>query len=176
MIRKAAIATCLLLAPALIVIDAISWRVEIVCWGADKDIKAAMVKPTYRWIWKPIRSRASFIDGSFLHLRSFRSSGMASKSEINAVAFRWLRSRANFFGATVPSWTIDTDRLIVPLWGPVALLLAYPALAFLSGALRRHRRRKKGLCQNCGYNLTGNVSGVCPECGGKVDPRSALKA
>ena len=22
-----------------------------------------------------------------------------------------------------------------------------------------------GHCQKCGYNLTGNVSGVCPECG-----------
>jgi len=24
------------------------------------------------------------------------------------------------------------------------------------------------LCQNCGYNLTGNVSGRCPECGEAV--------
>ncbi|MGQ9648765.1 MAG: hypothetical protein ACUVXJ_01495 [Phycisphaerae bacterium] len=23
-------------------------------------------------------------------------------------------------------------------------------------------------CQKCGYNLTGNVSGVCPECGERV--------
>ena len=23
----------------------------------------------------------------------------------------------------------------------------------------------KGICSSCGYNLTGNVSGVCPECG-----------
>jgi len=23
-------------------------------------------------------------------------------------------------------------------------------------------------CENCGYNLTGNVSGVCPECGTKI--------
>ena len=25
-----------------------------------------------------------------------------------------------------------------------------------------------GHCQKCGYNLTGNVSGVCPECGEAV--------
>jgi hypothetical protein len=25
-----------------------------------------------------------------------------------------------------------------------------------------------GHCQKCGYNLTGNVSGVCPECGEKI--------
>jgi hypothetical protein len=29
------------------------------------------------------------------------------------------------------------------------------------------------LCRGCGYNLTGNVSGVCPECGRAVVPRIA---
>ena len=24
-------------------------------------------------------------------------------------------------------------------------------------------------CVNCGYDLTGNVSGVCPECGKRID-------
>ena len=26
-----------------------------------------------------------------------------------------------------------------------------------------------GVCQNCTYDLTGNVSGVCPECGTKIE-------
>ncbi len=30
---------------------------------------------------------------------------------------------------------------------------------------RRARRKRGGFCQHCGYDLTGNVSGVCPECG-----------
>ncbi len=30
---------------------------------------------------------------------------------------------------------------------------------------RRQRRRKEGRCLDCGYDLAGNVSGVCPECG-----------
>ena len=29
----------------------------------------------------------------------------------------------------------------------------------------RRERRAKGQCARCGYDLTGNVSGVCPECG-----------
>ena len=29
----------------------------------------------------------------------------------------------------------------------------------------RAARREKGLCSRCGYDLRGNVSGVCPECG-----------
>jgi hypothetical protein len=27
------------------------------------------------------------------------------------------------------------------------------------------RRRQAGRCAKCGYDLTGNVTGVCPECG-----------
>ena len=30
---------------------------------------------------------------------------------------------------------------------------------------RRQSRRQAGLCVKCGYNLTGNESHVCPECG-----------
>jgi hypothetical protein len=33
---------------------------------------------------------------------------------------------------------------------------------------RRDMRRQNNLCVACGYNLTGNVSGVCPECGEKT--------
>ncbi len=29
-------------------------------------------------------------------------------------------------------------------------------------------RHPPGHCQSCGYNLTGNVSGICPECGSRI--------
>ncbi len=48
------------------------------------------------------------------------------------------------------------------------VLLIYPAIAFVRGPLRRYRRRKRGLCGRCGYNLTGNVTGVCSECGAPI--------
>ncbi|HUN80371.1 MAG TPA: hypothetical protein VMV81_02565, partial [Phycisphaerae bacterium] len=32
-------------------------------------------------------------------------------------------------------------------------------------AVKIARRISNKLCFYCGYNLTGNVSGVCPECG-----------
>lgn len=57
----------------------------------------------------------------------------------------------------------------VPLWCPFILFFAYPTIAFIRGPVRRWRRYRKGLCVNCGYNLTGNVSGICPECGTKVE-------
>jgi hypothetical protein len=53
----------------------------------------------------------------------------------------------------------------LPLWAVLALFMLYPAVAFLRGPYRRYRRRVAGRCVRCGYDLTGNVSGVCPECG-----------
>ena len=51
-----------------------------------------------------------------------------------------------------------------PSWFPIVLFGFYPVLAFYRGQLLRYRRRK-GLCIKCGYNLTGNTTGICSECG-----------
>ena len=52
----------------------------------------------------------------------------------------------------------------------VSLLCSiYPTLVFYRGPLRRRRRQRKGLCLKCGYNLTGNTTGICSECGNKVE-------
>lgn len=52
--------------------------------------------------------------------------------------------------------------VVMPLW------ICFVIAAGPTGCLwwrDRRRRIPPGHCQNCGYNLTGNVSGVCPECG-----------
>ena len=36
---------------------------------------------------------------------------------------------------------------------------------------QRERRIAAGRCASCGYPLTGNVSGTCPECGGRATNR-----
>src|SRR5690242_19682603 len=33
------------------------------------------------------------------------------------------------------------------------------------------RRRRRGECGSCGYSLTGNVSGICPECGKPISKK-----
>ena len=48
------------------------------------------------------------------------------------------------------------------------LFASYPLLALNVGRLWRYLRRRKGFCGKCGYDLTGNISGTCPECGAKV--------
>jgi rubrerythrin len=40
------------------------------------------------------------------------------------------------------------------------------ALLFGPGIVRRHRRRRNGRCEDCGYDLRGSDdSSVCPKCG-----------
>ena len=56
-----------------------------------------------------------------------------------------------------------------PAWAVAALFGWYPALAFIRGPLRRWRRHRKGLCLKCGYNLKGNVTGKCSECGTETE-------
>jgi hypothetical protein len=58
---------------------------------------------------------------------------------------------------------------LAPCWFLVLVLAAYPTWAFIHGPLLRYRRRRRGECVDCGYSLTGNVSGVCPECGTKTE-------
>lgn len=56
----------------------------------------------------------------------------------------------------------------IALWLLCVALGVYPVLILFRGPLLRHRRRWKGLCPRCGYCLTGNVTGACPECGAET--------
>ena len=51
----------------------------------------------------------------------------------------------------------------------LGVLLAPQVLA-IPATILAQRRRKRGQCLSCGYNLTGNASGVCPECGRAIKP------
>lgn len=59
----------------------------------------------------------------------------------------------------------EWSAISFPLWAPFLAFAAFPGLAFIRGPLRRWRRRRRGLCVKCGYDLTGNTTGTCPECG-----------
>jgi hypothetical protein len=55
-------------------------------------------------------------------------------------------------------------ELIVPLLGIEVLSLIIPTL-WIWRRFKRSRIVRLGLCRKCQYDLTGNSSGVCPECG-----------
>jgi hypothetical protein len=55
--------------------------------------------------------------------------------------------------------------LHVPLWITVVVALAALCVTVI---IQRKFRRRTGCCSHCQYDLTGNVSGTCPECGRPV--------
>jgi hypothetical protein len=59
----------------------------------------------------------------------------------------------------LPPWSADA----VGVYGLV-VVAGYAAAVGLP-PLKRLLRRRSGQCAQCGYDLTGNLSGTCPECG-----------
>jgi len=72
---------------------------------------------------------------------------------VNPVAFLSLT-----FG---PATLASTGGMLLNAVGLVVLVVACQILIIS----RRATRYPPGHCQACGYNLTGNVSGICSECG-----------
>lgn len=79
----------------------------------------------------------------------------ASLPNHQAVRWRWGRSQGP------PSST----TMAIPLWPVVLGLLAVSAYPVLLPRYIRWRRNRRGLCPCCAYDLYGNSSGCCPECG-----------
>lgn len=56
--------------------------------------------------------------------------------------------------------------------------ILYPAILFFPirlGILKFMRPEPPNECLNCSYDLTGNVSGVCPECGAAIEDAASAK-
>jgi hypothetical protein len=56
------------------------------------------------------------------------------------------------------------DFPLIPHWSIALMFVVLPAAWLLQWAKAR-RLPKAGQCRTCRYDLTGNISGVCPECG-----------
>ncbi len=111
------------------------------------------------------------LEGSDVQEISSQPSGV-KKWTVGVVHVPWNRNPFPFQHLYLP---------LLPLWPGFALnTIFYAALAWglwqLPLAIRRRRRRRKGLCVRCGYDLKGiPIDGgegalggvrVCPECGG----------
>lgn len=80
----------------------------------------------------------------------------------------------SFIASPVARWT-QTSRQWVEFWGVGSAVLGttYLSLWIVREKIRRNLRkgliaRGYWLCLSCGYDLTGNVSGCCTECGNVV--------
>lgn len=59
------------------------------------------------------------------------------------------------------NWPQFSGDVVIPIW----LLFAPAALLSIALWIADRRLVRSGFCSTCGYDLTGNVSGRCPECG-----------
>lgn len=86
-------------------------------------------------------------------------------------------------------WMVQIIYVLVTITGPVLLwfwtkynlgvlefLAAFAPFAIMY-QLELHRLREivktelPGYCDRCGYDLRGNASGICPECGAQIPPK-----
>lgn len=67
------------------------------------------------------------------------------------------------YGFRMWQWTyaMGGHHAVLPLW--TAFTFFATSALFFSWLGRK--RRFRGICNECGYDLTGNTTGVCPECG-----------
>lgn len=137
------------------------------CAGQCLDAREWACRPTScrGFVWIGSRS----IGGELLSIGS-----QATNSTSETCFYQWLdKSFVDEAGMKV-----RRRFLLIPAWCMLAVaapLLVYPAVVFVRGPYRRYCRRRKGCCLQCGYNLTGNVSGICPECGRAVFAQHAAQ-
>ena len=66
-----------------------------------------------------------------------------------------------------------TRSVVIPLWAPLVVFAVWLSIALVRGPLRDRRRRRRGFCIDCGYNLRGLPENRCPECGKQFDLQRA---
>ncbi len=82
----------------------------------------------------------------------------------NMDGFQWLGTWGSVPEWRWGEWMLDRTSFTFafPLWFPFLLIALPTGYLFWTD----HRRRMRaGCCEGCGYDLTGNKSGMCPECG-----------
>jgi hypothetical protein len=71
-----------------------------------------------------------------------------------------------------PPHSVSVRRLMTLAWVPL-LWPSWVLSRWLYFRVKRGRRVREGLCLSCGYDLTGNTSGMCPECGTSTGTRES---
>lgn len=92
---------------------------------------------------------------------------VASKSEFVVPVVRGQRPpKPSFqFSSTPRPNGYRLTHIAFPLSLSTFLLAITGTVPIVSGPVKRWHRKRIGLCVHCGYNLAGNRTGRCPECG-----------
>ncbi len=103
-----------------------------------------------------------------LQLLSMPTSTSLRSEFRNPLLFDMTPTQGSFFLTSFRHGPNRTTWLVFPFWLSTAFLVVVGALPIYRGPIRRQWRRWRGCCITCGYNLTGNRSGRCPECGDRI--------
>lgn len=120
------------------------------------------VPPSTQWSISLGFGRIGFVEGHA------NNPGWSCSSQSNAFwpQMSWTQFARHWLGFRLPGkdrWGV----VIIPIW------LLVVAVGFPTALLWwRDGRPKAGCCKVCKYDLTGNVSRVCPECGTKYSKAS----
>jgi len=104
-------------------------------------------------------NRLMLYDDEFLGL--FYGPGITSRKKGAIVMLEEDRSLtgAHVVAVQVPlRWIVWATSVLPVLWISI----------FLRAWRKNRRRARAGRCARCRYDLTGNVSGICPECGSRI--------
>lgn len=130
-----------------------------IVFGRDDGFDAAMAggrlgRLRVGWGWSRMWSQPGWKDRLEHEWRLAGLGLYAGRGDENATL-----SAGTHRGAEIWRWRVVA--FAAPHWLAAAFGAALPLVRII-----RHRRRPApGYCPACGYDLTGNISGVCPECG-----------
>jgi hypothetical protein len=92
----------------------------------------------------------------------------ASRSEFRAsLDYNARQMRKRFYLQSAKRGPYRVTWAVFPLWVPTLTLAVLGSVPIALGPARRRWRQWMGHCVVCGYNLYGNRSGRCPECGNR---------
>lgn len=151
-------------------------RRRLIGWGglSISIIVAGMFTATLRWY-------LCFWVGS-LHIHSYPGGfGMTvtDSRRLDRPAFMFWRHYKifqpdSFLGLSDSKSTGAASEWTLPLWPFFVFASMSPIVNWLWERHQLRRRRRRGHCETCGYNLTGSISGRCPECGAKTSKRNNI--
>lgn len=100
-----------------------------------------------------------------MHLLSMPTK-TASKTEFEApLRYNATPNQASFFLSSTRQGPFRFTWFVFPFWVVSLALIGLGVMPIVRGPVLRWWRWKRGRCRFCGYDLTGNRSGRCPECG-----------
>ncbi len=106
---------------------------------------------------------------------TYEISDSTDRTSFPLSGFQLVRNPASVFGYKM--WfelyhETSADRVFARMVFPMGLISFATVFLPAKWAMSVRRARPKGGCSKCGYSLTGNTSGVCPECGTAVERKT----